>query len=69
MWGKFFDETKLDVKWENYLKNIDKNNRDKYPTTISDLNDLIRVAYLLKDDCIKSLGKYFSNSKLDAYYL
>lgn len=69
MWGKFFDETKIDVKWENYLKNIDKNNRDKYPTTISDLNDLIRVAYLLKDDCIKSLGKYFSNSKLDAYYL
>lgn len=69
MWGKFFDDTKLDVKWENYLKNIDKNNRDKYPTNISDLNDLVRVAYILKDNCIKSLGDYFSNSKLDAYYL
>lgn len=69
MWGKFFDETKLDIKWENYLKNIDKNNRDKYPKEIGDLNDLIRVAYYLKDDCIKNLSNYFSNSKLDAYYL
>ena len=69
MWGKFFDETKLDIKWENYLKKIDKNNRDKYPKEIGDLNDLVRVAYYLKDDCIKNLSNYFSNSKLDAYYL
>jgi len=69
MWGKFFDETKLDVKWEKYLKSIDKNERDKYPKEIGDLNDLIRVTYYLKDKCISDLSKYFSNSKLDAYYL
>ncbi|MEN8794920.1 MAG: hypothetical protein ABF294_10780, partial [Flavobacteriales bacterium] len=69
MWGKFFSETKLDTKWEKYLENIDKNNRDKYPKEISDLNDLVRVAYYLKDGCIKHLPKYFSNSKLDAYFL
>jgi hypothetical protein len=69
MWGKFFDETKLDVKWEKYLKSIDKNERDKYPKEIGDLNDLIRVTYYLKDKCITDLSKYFSNSKLDAYYL
>ena len=69
MWGKFFDETKLDMKWEKHLKNIDKSEMDKYPKEIGDLNDLIRVAYYLKDDCISNLSKYFSNSKLDAYYL
>ena len=69
MWGKFFSETKLDIKWEKYLQKIDKNNRDKYPKEIGDLNDLVRVAYYLKDDCIKNLSKYFSNSKLDAYFL
>ena len=69
MWGKFFDDTKLDLKYDKWLNNIDKNNRDKYPREINDLNDLIRVAYYLKDDCIKHLSKYFSNSKLDAYFL
>ena len=69
MWGKFFSETKLDIKWEKYLDNMDKKNRDKYPKEIGDLNDLVRVAYYLKDGCIKHLPKYFSNSKLDAYFL
>lgn len=69
MWGKFFDETKLDIKWEKYMQKIDKNERDKYPKEIGDLNDMIRVSYYLKDKCISSLSKYFSNSQLDAYYL
>jgi len=69
MWSKFFDETKLDIKWEKYLQNIDKNERDKYPREIGDLNDMVRVAYYLKDKCISNLSKYFSDSQLDAYYL
>jgi len=69
MWRKFFDETKLDIKWEKYLQNIDKNERDKYPKEIGDLNDMVRVAYYLKDKCISNLSKYFSDSQLDAYYL
>jgi hypothetical protein len=69
MWGKFFNETKLDTRWEKYLDSIDKENRDKYPKELGDLNDLVRIAYYLKDDCIKDLSKYFSDSKLDAFYL
>lgn len=69
MWGKFFNETKLDVLYEKWLESIDKTNRDKYPKELGDLNDLVRVAYYLKNDCIKNLSNYFSNSKLDAFYL
>ena len=69
MWTKFLDDTKLDLRYDKWLESIDKNNRDKYPKELGDLNDLVRVAYYLKDNCIKDLSKYFSNSKLDAFYL
>ena len=48
---------------------FDKNELDKYPKELGDLNDLVRAAYILKDASIKSIDQYFSNSKLDAYYL
>lgn len=69
MWSKFLDETQLDLRYDKWLDGVDKNNRDKYPKELGDLNDLVRVAYYLKDNCIKDLSKYFSNSKLDAFYL
>jgi len=69
MWTKFLDDTRLDLRYDKWLESIDKNNRDKYPKELGDLNDLVRVAYYLKDNCIKDLSKYFSNSKLDAFYL
>jgi len=69
MWTKFLDDTRLDLRYDKWLESIDKNNRDKYPKELGDLNDLVRVAYYLKDNCINDLSKYFSNSKLDAFYL
>jgi len=69
MWGKFFDDTKLDLIYDKWLDGIDKSERDKYPKEISDLNDLVQVAFYMKHNCIKDLDMYFSNSKLDAYYL
>jgi hypothetical protein len=69
MWQKFFEETQMDIKYEKFLKSIDKDERDKYPKQLGDLNDLVRGAYILKDDSIKKIDQYFSNSKLDAYYL
>jgi hypothetical protein len=69
MWQKFFEETKMDIKWQQFLKGVDKNELDKYPKELGDLNDLVRAAYILKDASIKSIDQYFSNSKLDAYYL
>jgi hypothetical protein len=69
MWGKFLNDTKLDLKYDKWLDGVNKENRDKYPKELGDLNDLVRVAYYLKDDCLKNLSEYFSNSKLDAFYL
>lgn len=69
MWSKFLDETKLDLIYDKWLDGIHISERDKYPKELGDLNDIVRVAYYLKNDCIKDLSKYFSNSKLDAFYL
>jgi len=68
-WEKFFKETKIDTEWEKYLLNIDKNERDKYPKQIGDLNDLVIAAWRTKNKCLSNLNDYFSDSKLDAYYL
>jgi hypothetical protein len=68
-WQKFFKETRIDDIWEKYLKNIDKNERDKYPKQIGDLNDLVIVSWLTKNKCLTNLNEYFSDSKLDAYHL
>ena len=68
-WQKFFKETRIDNIWENYLKNIDKNERDKYPKQIGDLNDLVIASWLTKNKCLSNINEYFSDSKLDAYHL
>lgn len=68
-WQKFFKQTKIDDIWENYIKNIDKNERDKYPKQIGDLNDLVIAAWLTKNKCLSNINEYFSDSKLDAYHL
>ena len=69
VWEKFFKDTKIDLEWENYLKNVDKDNRDKYPKQIGDLNDLVIAAWLTKNKCLSRLTEYFTDSKLDAYHL
>lgn len=69
IWEKFLKETHIERDWENYLKGVDKNNRDKYPKQIGDLNDLVIAAWLTKNKCLNKLTDYFTNSKLDAYHL
>jgi len=70
LWQKLFQDTKLDDRYEEFLNNIPKNERDKYPTEIGDLNDLVMVSFYLKDkSVIKLIEECFSNSQLDAYYL
>jgi len=69
IWEKFLKETSIEKDWDNFLKNIDKNNRDKYPKQIGDLNDLVIAAWLTKNKCLSKLMDYFTNSKLDAYHL
>ncbi len=69
IWNKFLTETGMEKDWENYIKNIDKNERDKYPKQIGDLNDLVIAAWLTKNKCLGKLKNYFTDSKLDVYHL
>lgn len=69
MWQKFFDQTKINDTWSKFLKGLDKSERDKYPKDINDLNDLVIASYYTKDNSIKKIYEYFSDSQLDAYYL
>lgn len=69
VWNKFLTETGIEREWENYLKGIDKNERDKYPKQIGDLNDLVIAAWLTKNKCLGKLKSYFTDSKLDVYHL
>jgi hypothetical protein len=69
IWEKFFKDTKIERDWEKFLKNIDKNNRDKYPKQIGDLNDLVIASWLTKNNCLSKLDEYFTNSQLDVYHL
>lgn len=70
LWQKLFQDTRVDDRYEEWLNSVPKSERDKYPTAIGDLNDLVMVAFYLKDKSIvKSIENYFSNSQLDAYYL
>jgi hypothetical protein len=68
-WQRFFNDTKITEDWDNYLLGIDKNERDKYPKQIGDLNDLVIASWLTKNKCLTNLNEYFSDSKLDAYHL
>jgi hypothetical protein len=68
-WEKFFKDTKIDIEWEKFLSKVDKNERDKYPKQIGDLNDLVISAWITKNGCLSKLNEYFSDSKLDAYHL
>ena len=68
-WDKFFKQTKLDIKWDKFIQKISKEKRDKYPKSLNDLNDLVIASYYLKDNAIKKLPEYFTNNKLDAFYL
>jgi hypothetical protein len=52
-WDKFLSESKM----------------DKYPSKIKDLNDLVIAAWKTKNKCLSVIDKYFSDSRLDAYYL
>lgn len=69
IWDKFLKDTKLDVKWDKFLTKLDKNERDKYPKGLNDLNDLVIASFYLKDKSIKNLNQYFTDNKLDALYL
>lgn len=52
--------------WEKFLNNT---KMDKYSNRIKDLNDLVMVAFEVKNDCLKKIEDYFSTSPLDAYYI
>lgn len=69
IWEKFFKETKIEQDWDMFLKNTPKNERDKYPRNIGDLNDLIIASWLTKNKCLSKIYEYFTDSKLDAYHL
>lgn len=69
IWEKFLKDTGVEDDLESFLKNIPKENRDKYPKQIGDLNDLVIASWLTKNKCLSKLNDYFSNSKLDAYHL
>jgi len=68
-WDRFLKDTKLDVKWDKFLQKIDKSEKDKYPKSLNDLNDLVIASFYLKDKSIKNLQQYFTNNRLDAFYL
>lgn len=68
-WDKFLTETKINKDWDKFMKALPKENRDKYPKTIGDLNDLVIASYYTKNPAIKLISKYFSDSQLDAFYL
>jgi hypothetical protein len=68
-WEKFFKDTKIDQDWEDFLQKLNKDERDKYPKQIGDLNDLVIASWLTKNKCLAQIQKYFTNSRLDAYYL
>ena len=68
-WDKFLKDTKLDVKWNKFLQTKDKSEKDKYPSSLNDLNDLVIASFYLKDKSIKNLQQYFTNNRLDAFYL
>lgn len=68
-WDKFLKDTKLDVKWNKFIQTIDKSEKDKYPSSLNDLNDLVIASFYLKDKSIKELQQYFTNNRLDAFYL
>lgn len=68
-WEKFFKDTKIDEHWEEFLQKLNKDERDKYPKHIGDLNDLVIASWLTKNKCLGQIQKYFTNSRLDAYYL
>lgn len=52
--------------WDKFLS---ETNMDKYPNKIKDLNDLVLAAWKIKNNCLSTLDKYFSDSRLDAYYI
>lgn len=68
-WDKFLNKTKLDIKWNKFLQKMPKEKRDKYPKSLKDLNDLVIASYYLKDHSIKTLNDYFTDNRLDAFYL
>ena len=68
-WEKFFKDTKIDKDCEDFLQKLNKDERDKYPKQIGDLNDLVIASWLTKNKCLAQIQKYFTNSRLDAYYL
>ena len=68
-WEKFFKDTKINMTWDQYISSVSKNERDKYPKQIGDLNDLVIASWLTKNKCLSNINEYFSDSKLDAYHL
>ena len=53
MWSKFIEENNLNI----------------YKKKIKDLNDLVMVSWESKSKCLHSVNSYFTDSRLDAYYL
>jgi len=53
MWSKFIAETNMNI----------------YKKKIKDLNDLVMVSWESKSNCLSKVNNYFTDSRLDAYYI
>ena len=53
MWSKFITENNLNI----------------YKKKIKDLNDLVMVSWESKSKCLTKVNSYFTDSRLDAYYI
>jgi len=52
-----------------WSKFIEENNMNIYKKKIKDLNDLVMVSWECKSNCLSKVNDYFTDSRLDAYYL
>jgi hypothetical protein len=52
--------------WSKFIK---ENNLNIYKKKIKDLNDLVMVSWESKSKCLNKVNNYFTDSRLDAYYL
>lgn len=67
--GKMLEKLKKGKNVFMWSKFIEEANLDKYPDRIKDLNDLVIASWKNKTKNLGKIINYFTNSKLDAYYL
>jgi len=66
---KMLEKLKRGKRVFMWSKFIEENNLNIYKKKIKDLNDLVMVSWESKSKCLHSVNSYFTDSRLDAYYL